>query len=78
MGFRLMAEEGGQARLRIEIDRKDAISMQCQILGKVSSRCRLTAAALEIHNRDHLQVIVWAASGAVTAVGARALIERAT
>ena len=55
--FGLKTMKRRKRSLRVEIDGQNAMARQGKILGKVRRRRRLSRAALEIHNSDHLQML---------------------
>lgn len=70
--------EGRKACLRIEIDRQDTIPMQGEVLGKVRGCRGLAASALEIDDRNDLEMLVAAPVGHITTACPTIFIEKAT
>lgn len=75
INLRLMTEESGQTGLRIEIDGKYPVTAQRQILRQMR-RCRgFARTALEVHDRNDLQLFTVTAMRQIAACATRALIE---
>ena len=50
--------QGGEGGLGIEINRKHAMAFEGQVLGEMRRCRRLAAAAFEIHDGNHVKIIV--------------------
>ncbi len=59
--------EGGERRLRVEVDREDAVAIERALLGEVRGGCGFARAAFEVDDGDDLEVIIFAAAGQVGA-----------
>ena len=73
--FGLLSKQGRQTCLRIEIDSENTIPMKCKILGQMRGRGGLSAAALEIHYCNDLQLLGPDAVRAITAGPAGTLVK---
>ncbi|CAK7261203.1 protein of unknown function (plasmid) [Shinella sp. WSC3-e] len=58
----LGTEHRGQGRLRIQVQRENAITLERQIVGKVDAGRRFRTATLEIRDRDDLEMLSRAAA----------------
>ncbi len=72
-----MSKQRGHTCLRIEIDGKDAITLEPQILGEMDGGGRLARAALEVHNGNHLEVFTVPAVRQIPAISPADLVEMA-
>ncbi|KVK59350.1 hypothetical protein L905_07610 [Agrobacterium sp. TS43] len=66
--FRLVSEQGRQTGLRIEIDCKNAVASQCEILRKVGRRSGLSRSTFEIHDGEDLKFFPSPAMGQIAAI----------
>ena len=71
----LLSKQGRKTCLRIEINSENTITMKRKILGQVRRRGRLSAAALEIHYCNDLQLLALDAVRAITARPASSLVK---
>ena len=71
----LLSKQGRQTCLRIKINSENTIPMKRKILGQMRRRGRLSAAALEIHHRNDLQLLALDAVRAITARPTSSLVK---
>ena len=71
-----MAVQGGEAGLRIEVDRQYTVAAQRHELREVGGGGRLAAAPFEIHHRDDLEGFAVAPVRDVAAGALPALVKR--
>src|SRR5271166_2126347 len=71
----LLSKQSRQTCLRIKIDGENTIPMKRKILGQMRRRGRLSAAALEIHYCNDLQLLTLNAVWAITARPASSLVK---